>query len=369
MATGISRRSLLWSLSLPLLAPGCVTFASKDLVTLRRDPGQPLTRIALGSCLRENRAQPIWPRVVAAKPDLFVHLGDNVYGDTESTSELRSKYGRLWGDAGYQALRRKVPVVATWDDHDFGKNNAGSGFWAKAATKQVFCDFFGEPLSSERRTRNGGIYTSYEYGPLGQRVQIILLDVRYDRSPLVKVIRQERAARKAKHMGYYRANPDPAARMLGEDQWGWLERELRKPADLRLIASGTRVLAEETGREEWANFPRDRRRLFELIGKTAANGVLFVSGDPHFSEYSKIADASVPYPLWDMTSSALNQYNRGKRPNARRVVGPFGEPNFGVIEIDWNAPKPIVHLSTRNLKGATVLRQDIPLDALKVPTS
>ena len=59
MATGISRRSLLWSLSLPLLASGCATFASKDLVTLRWDPGQPLTRIALGSCLRENRAHPI----------------------------------------------------------------------------------------------------------------------------------------------------------------------------------------------------------------------------------------------------------------------------------------------------------------------
>ena len=369
MATGISRRSLLWSLSLPLLAPGCATFAAKDLVTLRRDLVQPLTRIALGSCLREDRPQPIWLRVAAAKPELFVHLGDNVYGDTKNTSELRSKYGQLWYDAGYQALRRKVPVLATWDDHDFGKNNSGSEFRAKAETKQVFCDFFGEPSNSERRTRNGGIYTSYEYGPLGQRVQIILLDVRYDRSPLVKVTREERAVRKARNMGYYRANHDPAARMLGDDQWVWLERELRKPADLRLIASGTRVLAEETGHEEWANFPRDRRRLFDLIGKTAANGVLFVSGDPHFSEYSKIDDTTVPYPLWDMTSSALNQYNRGKRRNVRQVVGPFGEPNFGMIEIDWNAPEPIVHLSTRNLKGTTVLYQDISLDALKVPTS
>jgi alkaline phosphatase D len=369
MAIEISRRSLLWSLSLPLLAPGCATFEAKDLVTLRRDPDQPLTRIALGSCLRENRAQPIWLRVVAAEPELFVHLGDNVYGDTESTSELRSKYGRLWSDTGYQALRRKVPVVATWDDHDFGKNNAGMGFRAKAATKQVFCDFFGEPPNSERRLRNGGIYTSYEYGPLGRRVQVILLDVRYDRGPLVKVEYEERAARKAKHMGYYRANPDPAARMLGEDQWAWLEGKLRKPADLRLIASGTRVLAEETGHEEWANFSRDRQRLFDLIGKTAANGVLFVSGDPHFSEYSKIDDATVPYPLWDMTSSALNQYNRGKRRNARRVIGPFGEPNFGMIEIDWKDSTPMVHLSTRNLKGATVLRQNIPLDALRAPTS
>jgi alkaline phosphatase D len=84
------------------------------------------------------------------------------------------------------------------------------------------------------------------------------------------------------------------------------EGELRKPANLRLIASGTRVLAEKIGQEEWASFPGDRRRLFGLIGKTAANGVIFVSGNPHFLEYSKVEDATVPYPLWDMTSSALN---------------------------------------------------------------
>jgi alkaline phosphatase D len=178
MATKIARRSLLWSLSLPLLAPGCATFKSKDLVTLRHDSALPLTRIALGPCLRENWAQLIWPRILMAEPVSFIHLGDNVYGDTENASELRSKYGGLWGDSGYQALRRKLPVVAAWDDHDFGKNNAGRTFCAKTETKQVFCDFFGESLNSERRIRDGGIYNSYEYGPLGQRVQIILMDVR-----------------------------------------------------------------------------------------------------------------------------------------------------------------------------------------------
>jgi hypothetical protein len=70
-----------------------------------------------------------------------------------------------------------------------------------------------------------------------------------------------------------------------------------------------------------------------------------------------------------MTSSALNHYNRGKRRNTRRVIGSFGEPNFGMIETDWNALNPVVNLSTQNLKGATVLSQDIPLDALRVSSS
>jgi alkaline phosphatase D len=85
--------------------------------------------------------------------------------------------------------------------------------------------------------------------------------------------------------------------MLDEDQWAWLEGDLRKPANLRLIASGTRVLAEKTVKEEWASFPGDPRRVLGLIGKTAANGVMFVNSNPHFSEYSKVEDAKVPYPL------------------------------------------------------------------------
>ncbi|MEE2689621.1 MAG: alkaline phosphatase D family protein [Pseudomonadota bacterium] len=365
----LSRRSLLWSLSLPLIGPGCAALDPKEIVTLRADPIQPLTRIAFGSCLRQNRPQPIWPRILGTAPDLFVHLGDNIYGDTENLSELKFKYARLWGDPGYRMLRRRVPVVATWDDHDFGRNNAGREFPAKAASKQVFCDFFGEPASSERRVRDGGIFTSYVFGPEGRRVQLLMLDVRYDRSPLVKVPPEQRADRRARSMGYYRPNTDPNARILGADQWTWLEGELLKPAELRLIASGTRVLAEETGHEEWANFPRERQRLFDLIRRTKANGVLFVSGDPHFSEYSQIADSEVPYPLWEMTSSALNQYNRRIRRNIRRVSGPYGEPNFGLIEILWAGRKSKVVFSTRNLNGMEVLRQEVAVEALKNPGS
>jgi alkaline phosphatase D len=367
MTMPISRRALLWSLSLPLLVSGCATFDPRTVVTRRADPAHPLTRIALGSCLRENRAMPIWRPIAAAAPELFIHLGDNIYGDTENMGEMRAKYGRLWSDPGYRALRRKVPVIATWDDHDYGKNNAGVEFEAKSASKQVFCDFFGEPAESERRRRKGGIYTSYLFGPPGKRLQVILLDTRYDRSPLVKVPREQRAARKAQHMGYYRPDTDPSARMLGEDQWRWLARELRIPADLRLIASGTRVLAEETGHEQWANFPAERQRLFDLIRETGANGAVFVSGDPHFSEYSKLDGAGLPYPLWDMTSSALNQYNTGRRRNIRRVAGPYGEPNFGLIEIDWE--QAVLQHTTRDLGGNTVLRQDIPLATLRARTS
>ena len=365
----ISRRALLMSIALPLLAPACAGIDTQKLTLLRRAPARPLTRIALGSCLREDRAQPIWQTILAADPELFVHLGDNIYADTDIPDEMARKYMRLWSEPGYRALRTKVPVVATWDDHDYGKNNSDSTYAMKERSREMFCDFFAEPADSPRRRQDGGIYTSYQFGPPGKRTRLILLDGRWDRSPEIRVAPDRREARKAQHMGYLVRDESPRARMLGEAQWRWLEAELRKPAELRIIASGSRVLAENTGHEQWANVPRERQRLFDLIGSTGATGVLFVSGDPHFSEYSQLDGPEVPYALWEMTSSALNQYNRGRRRNDRRAIGPFGEPNFGLIEVDWSLPDPVIHMETRAVDGRMALVNAISLSALRPRTA
>jgi len=335
---GLSRRSLLTALAGTALLPACRTLEVRDLVTLRHDASQPLTKIAMGSCLRQGRKQPVWQAIRKARPDLFIHLGDNVYADTYLASEMRSSYAQLWANAGYQALRREVPVVATWDDHDYGRNNSGAEYSMKKDARQTFCDFFGEPANSARRRQPDGIYTSYIYGPTGRRTQIILLDGRYERTD---------------------------SRMLGAPQWQWLAGELRKPAELRLIASGSRVVAEGIGREEgWENMPEERQRLFALINQTKAEGVMFLSGDPHYSDYAMI-DEGVPYPLWDMTSSALNQSSRKTRVNTRRKVGGYFKPNFGLIAIDWAGADTVIRLETRSSKGATKLSHAIPLRTLK----
>ena len=334
----LTRRSLLKAFSGTALLSGCGTFDVRELVTRRHKASEALTKIAMGSCLRENRKQPVWKAIRIAKPDLFVHLGDNVYADTYSAAQMRSNYARLWSNADYQALRRAVPVIAIWDDHDYGWNNSGAEYSMKFTSREIFCDFFGELPSSPRRLQPGGIYTSYIYGPPGKRTQIILLDVRYERTH---------------------------ARMLGNSQWRWLEAELLKPAELRLIASGSRVVAEGVGSEEaWENIPEERHRLFALINRTGAEGVMFVSGDPHYSDYAVIHDDTVPYPLWDMTSSALNQSSRAKRYNSRRRVGPYVKPNFGYIQVNWSGPETSIRLETRSVSGKTVLSHEIPLRTL-----
>ena len=85
----------------------------------------PLTRIAFGSCAEQNSPQAIWDAVLNSNPDVFVFLGDNVYGDTEDPVVLRGAYEMLGANEGYQQLLKQAEVIATWDDHDYGENDAG----------------------------------------------------------------------------------------------------------------------------------------------------------------------------------------------------------------------------------------------------
>ena len=113
--------------------------------------------------------KPVRKAILNTKPDLFVQLGDNVYADTYSAAQMRSNCARLWSKADYQALRRAVPVIAIWENHDYGWNNSGAEFSMKSTSREIFFDFFGVWPSPPRRLHPGGIYTSYIYGPYGQR--------------------------------------------------------------------------------------------------------------------------------------------------------------------------------------------------------
>jgi alkaline phosphatase D len=59
-----------------------------------------ISRIALGSCARQDRPMPIWSAISSFKPDVLLMLGDNVYGDTEDMAVLRGKYDLLAADRG-----------------------------------------------------------------------------------------------------------------------------------------------------------------------------------------------------------------------------------------------------------------------------
>jgi alkaline phosphatase D len=303
-----------------------------------RDPAR--TRIAFGSCAFQWEQQPILVAVVAEQPDLYLSLGDAIYGDFDgektfdvTAESLRAEWDRLADHPDWQRLVANVPIDGTWDNHDYGHHSAGSEFPLKEVSKEIFLDFLGEPADSERRERPG-LYDAEVYGTEGRRVQVILLDTRTFKSPPRLAERPEGASGS---LGKYAPNADPEATLLGEAQWSWLERQLSAPVELRLIASSGQIVADEKGMDEWGNYPLERRRLFDLIAESGATNVVLLSGNAHFSEISAIDDG--PYRLYDFTSSGLTHVNEAyaQAPNSYRVSGPFVAPSFGLVEVDWAA--------------------------------
>lgn len=316
---------------------------------LKPDPARALSRIAFGSCLDQKRPQPIWRSVIAAKPDLMLMLGDNVYGDVHSIDarELVEAYRVQGRHPELAAARAAMPFLASWDDHDYGVNDAGRGFALKAESAQLFASFW--QLGAGELPREG-TYRSVMLGPDGSRVQILLLDTRSFRSDL------NPATPSFPHWGRYEPDQDAGKTMLGEAQWAWLATELARPAELRLVVSSIQVLAEGHGFERWGNLPEERERLEKVIAASGARGVVLLSGDRHAGGFYRQVGAG---GLVELTSSSLNRpYGPSRDARVPPLLGRVHHvENFGVIEIDW--PGRAVTLELRGIDGQ-------PLETLRL---
>ncbi len=364
-----------------LLVPSVVLVAVVALATGRgQEPAKvdvlarPLTRVAFGSCGDQDKPMPIYDAIVAAKPELFLFLGDNIYADIDETTNklipaakitparIQSKYDVLGKHAGFQKLKATCPLLATWDDHDFGANDAGEEFVHKDESQRMFLDFFGAVATDPWCTQKG-VYSAAVFGPPGKRVQVIMLDTRYHRTALTK----ENAPRPGERYLRYRPRTEPGATVLGEAQWKWLESQIKQPAEVRLIGSSIQLVADEHGFEMWANFPKERERFYDLVKKTGAGGVVVLSGDRHLGEIS-LDPTTVGYPLYDVTSSGLNQGSKGWRApekNTHRVAAmPYGD-NFGMVLIDWIDDNPRLTLQLRDEDGDVMSAVKVRLATLK----
>ncbi|HUC80905.1 MAG TPA: alkaline phosphatase D family protein [Flavisolibacter sp.] len=308
-----------------------------------------VTKIAFGSCGHQNDPQPVLSLAADQKPDAFIFLGDNIYGDTDDMKVLQAKYAKLGAKAEYKKLASSTKILATWDDHDYGRNDAGKEYPFAAESKELFLQFFNEPANSERRKHKGIYHTEYiKTG--GKTVQVILLDNRSFRNG---VLQYDTSARLPRKKYFYKLDYQPHttadSTLLGAEQWAWLEGELQKPADLRLICSGSQFGIEFNGYEAWANFPHEQKRMLELIKKTKANGVIFLTGDVHYAEISKLEEEAL-YPIYDVTSSGITSTWDFATANSNRIEGPVMENNFGLLTITWEKD-PVIKMQIIDKKN------------------
>jgi len=332
-------------LSLYTLGTLALTFAlSPASAKFPDDFESPLEVIAFGSCNRDELPQPLWPVIAEEQPDLWIWAGDNIYADwhqrpdgqkvtfTVNREWITKRYAAQFNQPGYAPFRKKTAILGTWDDHDYGRNNAGAEYKLKEVTRDLALSFMEVPIGDPRWQREG-LYGAYDFGTEGKLTKVILLDNRYFAT------------------GKKADEPD----LLGEAQRTWLETTLRESeADLHILVSGTQMISEEHKYEKWADYPKTRKWLFERIDETQTPTIL-LSGDRHIHEISVLKGWSGKFPLAEVTSSGLTHSWEGfpGEDNRHRVGEVFTGLGYGVIKIDWSGSKPQIELAIKDVNGET----------------
>ncbi|WP_141733642.1 alkaline phosphatase D family protein [Oligoflexus tunisiensis] len=325
------RRCLMAAAAAPLL-PKSLLASVPRRPTLRTD--EPLRRIAFGSCNNQTKDQAHWRWVARENPQLWIWLGDTIYANKASIEDREGWYQSLKENPDYKTFIDQVPVLGTWDDHDYYDNNADASYVDKDGSKTLMLNFLDVAHDNPVWGRPG-VFQSYSFGPSGQKTQVILLDLRY--------FLDKNLTRRS---------------LLGDLQWEFLEEEIAgSDADLILIGSSLNVCSPIVigGLEGWRGFPEERQRLYNLLASTDKPCVL-MSGDRHMGEMYRIIMPNGK-PVYEIMSSGLTHSLGITLPCPERVGKTVGRRNFGMITIDWTGTGPQVQLGLHSAEGAEVYQE------------
>lgn len=293
---------------------------------------QEIKRLAFGSCNNQNAPQPLWDDLLERKPDLFVFGGDSIYPDW-AQEPVEVAYAKQNQVPGFIQFKKQTPIIGVWDDHDYGYDNADGNYKGKVQSQKAFLNFIMEPLWSMRWIQEG-VYKSYTFGPQERKIKIILLDNRYFEAL------------------------DPEAPLLGKKQWVWLENELAKSdASVNFIVTGLSVLSPHLPvSDSWVDFEPELTRMLDLVKKTQAKGVVFLTGDKHFGTIFKNHNQ-----LEFLSSGMTHVVRRAAWTYLKNhYTNTYFGLNYGEINISWTPDnEPILNLNIRtqyktNARSVTV---------------
>lgn len=247
--------------------------------------------------------------------DFMLWLGDNIYyltsKDYKSMDAMFMHNIRVRRSfTQYKSFLASSPQYAIWDDHDYGPNDADRHWALKDSALMVFKSFW--PNTYPEQKQFNGNYFSFRY----YDAEFFMTDDRY-----------------------FRDEPgDSAAHFLGETQMVWLKNKLQlSDAAFKFICIGTQVLNDNKFGETYKQYPKEREDLFNFIVKNNIKGVIFLTGDKHYSEICRKEVGG--YPIYDFTCSPLTSPVLPRRifgaySNATRVPGTdLSRHNYGRISV------------------------------------
>ena len=328
-----------------IILPYETTFLSKKLWEWRTDA--PDFKVAFGSCNYVNEPEvdrpgtpygsnhKIFESIAAKNPEIMLWGGDNIYlreVDYDSKTGIYHRYSHSKRIKEIQPLLAKAQNFAIWDDHDFGPNDSDRSFYNKYVTQQAFKDFWANKSYGSNSNQKEGTYSTFNWND----AQFFLLDDRFFRSPNDRLTGEKT--------------------MLGKEQFEWLIDGLtNSKANFKIIVLGGQLLNTNADKENYGSYPDEKARLLQELVDNKIKGVLFLTGDRHFSELSALNRAAT-YPIYDWTVSPLTSgvatSMARKENNLLRVEGSaFFEHNFGTLEFTGNKTARQLKLTLFNTKG------------------
>jgi alkaline phosphatase D len=246
--------------------------------------------------------------------DFLLMLGDNHYADTTDATKQREAYYAHRGVAGFRKVATTRPTYGIWDDHDYGPNNSDSTVIGRDVTLRTFKQFWANPAYGQNE--NDGVYFRFSRGD----VDFFMLDVRYHRWP-------------------NKATDDGGKTMLGAGQLAWLKRELlASKAKVKFVASGSEWQTDSQP-DSWKSFDRERQEIWRFIRDNGIKGIVFLSGDRHFTAAYQIQKRFI-----EVTTGPIGSGN-AKTKNVPEMILHHNDGKFYcVFDVDTTAAEPALVL-------------------------
>jgi len=238
---------------------------------------------------------PTFVALLGLSPTFVALLGDQIYADYDGdinigppnsvVPALRGKYARNF-DEHFQAMSSKIPIVAIWDDHDYGQDNSDSTYRYKEEAKKVFKESY--PLYPFQ-VEDEGIYYQFKIGD----VDVFVLDTRWYRSPMDVDDNEDKT-------------------MLGEEQLEWLLNNLKlSTAPFKIIFSsvsmndyGGDTSTGRDGFDSWMGYTFERNKILSFIEEHQIYGVMVFSGDQHYPS-GHILNWNIPLNSVSQTDTSI----------------------------------------------------------------
>lgn len=221
----------------------------------------------------------IYKPMAKARANFMVWLGDNIYYLGKDYKNYNNMFARNMEVRQKFRLMRNFlaaqPNYTIWDDHDYGWNDADKNFPNKEAALAVYRGFW--PNTYESNVHE--TYFTFRYND----AEFFMTDGRW----------------------YRDAPGDTTAAFLGDEQLNWLKAKLLKSdATFKFVCVGSQVLNDNHHGESYAQYPVERNKLLDYIADNDIKGVIFLTGDKHYSELAKRDWKG--YPLYDFTASPIS---------------------------------------------------------------